>query len=197
MTEAGRGIVLVARSLLVVASIVATLWLVSMSWPTGIGSVQLVLLAAAALVLGVWVVAAVQVAASVRKGISGPGLALGLVPFVVTVAAGLTVLDVPLTARFAASRGAFDGVVSTAEQSRRPGEQRWYVDDVPEWLGTYRVDDVAATEDGVSFALERPGGGESYFSYRPDSSPAGVAMVPCRRAHDLGGDWYAVWTVCD
>lgn len=198
MTEPARGTVLVARSVLIAAGIVAALWLVSVSWPTGVSAVQVVLLAAATLVLGVWTVAVVAAAGSARSGSAPRGrLALALVPLVVLLTGVLTMLDVPLSARFAAARGDFDHVVSTAEQSRQPGEQQWYVDDVPEWVGTYRVDDAAATEDGVSFRLEQPGGGESFLNFRPGSSPEEAAAVPCRRAHDLGGGWYAVWTVCD
>lgn len=91
--------------------------------------------------------------------------------------------DVPLEARWALSRGAFEDVV---DEPGAEGAGR---------LGLYSVDRVEREGSGTTFRVSGAGGmsGEAGFSYLPD----GTRSAAVDRGYEpLGGPWYW-WATAD
>jgi hypothetical protein len=107
----------------------------------------------------------------------------------------LLVADVPLQARWALSRGAFEDV---AESAIAPagGSSSWAEVNVPERIGLYDVVSAVRVPQGVIF-WEATGNfmDDAGFAYLPDG-PAEVeanGSFESPRFHHLDGPWYT-WT---
>lgn len=136
--------------------------------------------------------------ARIRGRASGRAASLLVVPLVWLVAAGLIVADVPLRARWALSRGAFEDAVADIGPADRDGAVSgdWHAVDVPGRIGLYDITAAYTVDEGVIFY--EPNGAfidDAGFAYLPggpsDALENGRFEMPTYR--HLGGDWYA-WT---
>ena len=115
-------------------------------------------------------------------------------PAAVLLGLTLIVLDVPLRARFTASRGAFEALVDRAPPPTARAD--WVDFAVPERVGTYRINNAYRVGDAVIF-YESTGAfiDDAGFAYLPngpfDELDTGWFEGPQFRS--LGHPWYA-WT---
>lgn len=136
----------------------------------------------------VWVVIAVVWATWVIR--DRPGRAAMLVPVLVVVLAGALILDLPLRARFAASKPAFEAMIV-----------RQY--DMPSRQGLFTVDFQRFTGPGETEFMVRDGDRDGVawgFAYSLDGQPGEPinGPLPIRevRYRHLDGNWY-VWAFYD
>lgn len=124
-------------------------------------------------------------------------LGFAVAPAMVTVVVLLLATGVPLQARWAKSRDAFNQVVKAlpAATAAASGD-RWISIDVPSTIGGYRISCAYRVPGGVVFYEEHGSGlDDAGFAYLPDGPTAslenGSFESPTFRR--LGKGWYA-WT---
>jgi hypothetical protein len=116
-------------------------------------------------------------------------------PLVGVLVVTLVVVDVPLRARWAMSRAAFEAVVATLPPAGQAG-QEWVSVAVPARIGGYRITSAVVAPDAVIF-WEATGSGldDAGFAYLPDGPKPtlenGSFEAPSFK--HLDGVWYS-WT---
>jgi len=168
------------RGGLVLAALIAAIpTLVAFSVP----GVRLVLLG---LVAPAWAVIIVVWAVWVLR--DRPGRAALLLPAVVLVLSAAVVVDLPLRARFAASRPAFEEMIS--HQRYMPSQQGLFTVDVQRFTGpgevefTVRDGDIDGIAWGFSYSLDGP----------PGEPIDGPLPLRAQRYRHLDGNWY-LWAI--
>jgi hypothetical protein len=138
--------------------------------------------------LGVWYL--IALISSGLKFTEWPLFRLGLAAVLLVCTYGLLRKYVPRRLAFMASRTEF-----TAKLAQAPSED-YHIEPLDEYVGVYRVKDVAVTPDGGTyFRVYDSGDGfwrnhTSYgFAHRPSrsNSPYGTGYY---KLHPLGGGWY-------
>lgn len=173
---------------LVCLSVVIALWLVTLggwSMPFGPSIVLLLMLMPAWLFVGIAYFVALAVAV-VRRGRYGRRMspvAWALPPVMVVVMASAIVADLPLRARFAASRGSLDAAARDALAGPAEAESG------SRWLGLYLVHGIEAEAGAVRFVVgEHEFGDVQGFAYwEGRGEPPGAGEYGYER---LTGPWW-------
>jgi hypothetical protein len=144
-------------------------------------------------VLALWIVVGIVWLVRLISAIQRRSLTASLViaPLVALVVAALFLSPLPLQARFALSRSAFDQTVQSLPVNQGAGGSLGLV-------GTYRIEQWSRAADGVLFdqASGTGVGDRAGFAYLPKGVPqtwiepdeAGVHVIGWQ---DLGGGWYS------
>ncbi len=164
-------------------------WLtaVSILWAGGYPSGGLVagLVAAGLLLITgvVWLVFVVR--ELIKRRFAVVALTTAVVLALIAVAAFASRIELPLLARFAIVRPAFDRVV--AERAAAGGD----AGPCPAWIGTYRINGCWTSGTSTYFS-ERDGGflNSVGFAYLPDGPPFGSPMGGSIAYSQLRGPWY-------
>lgn len=98
--------------------------------------------------------------------------------------AGASRIELPLLARFAASRSAFDAVIAERGEAG-PGAV------CPGWIGSYRIGSCR-TVDSATYFTERDGGflNSVGFAYLPEGPDGVPSSGPSTTYGQLQGPWY-------
>jgi hypothetical protein len=201
-----------------VSSLIALVWLWSVSWPGQLGLAQFPL-ELAVLAAGLWwaVLVSFQLAArwenrSVRRRTGASWRVRGTAALAVTgvlwmLAVGLVAAEAPLRVRFELSRSAFDAAAAAGElkRSTATASERAEADrsgdalasfETPGRLGLYPPGRIFVLDDSVSVEPASPTFSIGWFEYFPDETPSwwgpsGEDGAPHRLS--LGDGWWAMW----
>lgn len=189
-----------AALFVVVALVVSSIWLWSVSVPGWIYLTGMVGLAGMFLVAVAWLVCIVA------RRVDRLGWYLVFVPLIGVAVVVLTWTEVPLRLRFELARSQFDAyaeqVLDEAEgvdhgdpESMTGDDPRWAVlnPDVPERLGSFELSRARVLPEGVVI-FDRHGAlfDDAGFAYLPDGElPAGDDSFEAPEFRSLGGGWYA------
>lgn len=153
------------------------------SYPSG-GLVAELVAAGLLLITGVlWLVLLVR--ELVKRRFALVALATGLVLVMVAGAAFASRIELPLLARFALARPAFDRVVAERAAAGDHAEL------CPAWIGTYRIGNCRTVGTDTYFT-ERDGGflNGVGFAYLPEGPPSDPPTVSSITYGQLRGPWY-------
>lgn len=153
------------------------------------GSPLIWLLPALGLWLAVGIVWLVRLISAIQRRSFTPSLVIA--PLVVLVLVALFLSPLPLQARFALSRSAFEQAVRSLPENQAEGGSLGMV-------GTYRISEWTRTGDGVLFYSASGTGlvDQAGFAYSPNGVPKALTNsddpgFEVLGWQDLGGGWYS------